>query len=90
MEWVRRSMHAYRIHLRLGRLAAPASHSLRTMRYVKTRQGMSKQDEVRQIKARHVETKIAVGMLQNKLLTGHTPHHVLVDTNTCILITGNN
>ena len=56
----------------------------------KQRRGMSKQDEVRQIKARHVETKIAVGMLQNKLLTGHTPHHVLVDTNTCILITGNN
>jgi len=83
-------MHAYRIHLRLGRLAAPASHSLRTMRYVKTRQGMSKQDKACQNKTRHVETKIAVGMLQNKLLTGHTPHHVLVDTNTCILITGNN
>jgi len=50
-------MHAYRIHLRLGRLAAPASHSLRTMRYVKTRQGMSKQDKACQNKTRHVKTK---------------------------------
>ena len=50
-------MHAYRIHLRLGRLAAPASHSLRTMRYVKTRQGMSKQDEACQNKDEACQNK---------------------------------